>query len=422
MRILHFADLHLGIEKYGRPDPETGMPSRVLDFLKALDELVDYALSAPVDLVLFCGDAYRTREPSQTHQREFARRIVRLAAGGVPVFLLVGNHDLPGAVFRATTVEIFDTLPLDKVTVAARPGVYRIETGSGPVQIVAMPWPRRSSLLGKEEYKNIPLARANEVLAEVMADQIRRDAATLDPGLPAILAAHAVFPEATAGSEQRMTMGHDPLLLLSSIPREAFDYGALGHVHKAQAVSLHPPMIYPGSLQPIDFGEENQPKGFYVVEIDPARPSGQRAVSHDFRPVSARRFVTIEVDANTDEPTTTVLQAIARENVAGDIVRVKTLADAPHDALLREADIRNALAEAQFCIIAREVKREQRVRLGGYTAEAITPLQALRVYLESLKDMPPERMKTLLEYGERLLAEERGEGEEQGADEVEVAK
>ena len=38
-----------------------------------------------VDLVLFCGDAYKTREPSQTQQREFAKRIKRLSEGGIPL-------------------------------------------------------------------------------------------------------------------------------------------------------------------------------------------------------------------------------------------------------------------------------------------------------------------------------------------------
>ncbi len=79
MKIIHFADLHLGVETYGHTDPETGLSTRLLDFLKALDYLVDYALENSVDLVLFCGDAYKNREPGQTQQREFARRIRRLS-------------------------------------------------------------------------------------------------------------------------------------------------------------------------------------------------------------------------------------------------------------------------------------------------------------------------------------------------------
>ena len=99
MRIIHFADAHVGVETHSRPItsdelntlPEsfapgvnraatyTGMPSRLIDALRALDELVDFALTGPrADLVVFSGDAYRSRDPSQTHQREFARRISRL--------------------------------------------------------------------------------------------------------------------------------------------------------------------------------------------------------------------------------------------------------------------------------------------------------------------------------------------------------
>ena len=128
MKILHFADLHLGVETYGRLDPATGLSSRLLDFLNVLDQVVDFAIENRVDLVLFCGDAYRSREPTQTHQREFARRINRLSTSGIPIFLLVGNHDLPNAIGRATTTEIFDTLAVRNVYVSNRPDVYRIPT------------------------------------------------------------------------------------------------------------------------------------------------------------------------------------------------------------------------------------------------------------------------------------------------------
>src|SRR5512137_2728059 len=128
MKIVHFADLHLGVENYGHINPENGLSSRLEDFLAALDELVDYALAQKVDLVLFCGDAYKTREPTQTQQREFARRINRLASAGIAVFILVGNHDMPNAIGRATATEIFDTLAVKNVTVAGKPGTHQIET------------------------------------------------------------------------------------------------------------------------------------------------------------------------------------------------------------------------------------------------------------------------------------------------------
>ncbi|NLE77549.1 MAG: exonuclease subunit SbcD, partial [Chloroflexi bacterium] len=140
MRLLHFADFHLGTENYGRLDPATGLSGRVLDFLRCLDFLVDTALQESVDLVLFAGDAYKTRDPSPTHQREFALRIRRLAEEGVQVLLLVGNHDMPGATGRANSVDIFHTLAVPNVTVANRLRLHRLETRSGPVQVVTLPW------------------------------------------------------------------------------------------------------------------------------------------------------------------------------------------------------------------------------------------------------------------------------------------
>ena len=407
MRILHFADLHLGVENYGRLDPATGLSSRLGDFLAAFDELVDYALANDIDLVLFCGDAYRSRDPSQTHQREFARRIRRLAAGGITVFLLVGNHDLPNAVARATAVEIFHTLEIENVVVAHRPATHRIETKSGPIQIVALPWPRRSALLSSDDYKNSSLEEINRKLESVLSERIAAEAEGLDPRLPAILAAHVAFSEAKMGSEQRMTLGRDPVLLRSSVPTHAFDYVALGHMHRPQVLAYHPPMVYAGSLQPVDFGEEGEQKGFYVVALDPEKGLGERIVSYDFQAVKTRRFLTIEVniDAGDRDPTATVLEAIARrgEEVAESIVRVQIVVPESLEALIQESEVRRALGEAHFIAsITKEVEREHRTRLGGRAAEELTPLDALKLYLES-KKTPSERVKTLLEYGERLI-------------------
>src|SRR5262245_54482610 len=103
IRILHVADIHLGIESYGPLDPSTGLSGRVADFLRGLDQAVDEALAGGIDLVLFAGDFYRTRDPNPTYQRELARRIRRLSEAAIPTFLLAGNHDLPMATGRASS-------------------------------------------------------------------------------------------------------------------------------------------------------------------------------------------------------------------------------------------------------------------------------------------------------------------------------
>ena len=410
MKILHFADLHLGVETYGRLDPTTGLSSRLLDSLSALDQVVDYAIDNRVDLVLFCGDAYKSREPTQTQQREFARRINRLSTSNIPIFLLVGNHDLPNAIGRATATEIFDTLAVKYVYVSNRPDIYHIPTKSGTVQIVSLPWLRRSALLSKEETRNLDFDQLKQKLEQVLTNIITASIARLDPTLPAILAAHVWVSGAQAGTEKQMTIGQDHALLVSNVAQPAFDYVALGHIHKHQVLAESPPVVYAGSLERLDFGDEGDEKGFYMVEIEADPSTGARQVSFDFHPVSSRRFLTVNVALESQDldPTTTVLQAIATQGdkVSDAIVRLNISLPTQIEGQLRDSDLREALKETHYATIARDIQRETRLRLGEFTAEELTPLAALKAYLES-KNTPPERAKVLMEYGEKLI---KGEG------------
>ena len=176
MRILHFADVHIGVENYSRTDPNTGLSTRLQDFLETFDELVDYAIGSDVHLALFCGDAYKSRDPSQTHQREFAKRIVRLSDAGIPSFLLVGNHDTPHVQGRATSLDIYRTLPMPRVTIGDNATTYRIETAVGPVQIVAAPWVRRSQLLARDEMRGLSTFEINAKISDTLTNLIQIEA------------------------------------------------------------------------------------------------------------------------------------------------------------------------------------------------------------------------------------------------------
>ena len=59
-KILYFADSHIDMANYGRQDPETGLPLRVMDFLKSLDQIVDTAIAEPVDCVILLTLLYKT--------------------------------------------------------------------------------------------------------------------------------------------------------------------------------------------------------------------------------------------------------------------------------------------------------------------------------------------------------------------------
>jgi exonuclease SbcD len=400
------------VESYGRIDPATGLSSRLLDFLSALDQVVDYARENKVDLVLFCGDVYKSREPSQTQQREFARRIRSLSSSNIPILLLTGNHDLPNAIGRATTTEIFDTLAVENVFISNRPDIYRISTSSGIVQIVTLPWLRRSALLSTEGVKNLTFDQINQIAQEKLTNIIAANIPKLDPDLPSILAAHVWVFGAEVGSERLINIGQEHVLLVSNVSNHAFDYIALGHIHRHQVLSQDPPVVYAGSLERLDFSEEGDDKGFYIVEIEPEKESGKRCVYFNFHPINGRRFLTIDISINSmdTDPTSTVLKAIVDngDKVAGAIVRVNISLPAEHEGQLNDSEIRKALTEACYLTITRDIRRETRTRLGNWTAEEITPVEALKAYLKA-KKVPKERAEILLEYGKKLIQGQRAE-------------
>src|SRR5574338_388951 len=148
MKVLHFADAHIDMANYGRHDPVSGLPMRVLDFLKSLDTIVDTAIERKVDMVIFAGDAYKDRSPAPTFQREWGKRIMRLSQAKIPTLLLVGNHDLSPATGRAHAIQEFDTLQVPYVRVLQSPEFLSPQELWGlPVQIIAMPWVSRSGLM-----------------------------------------------------------------------------------------------------------------------------------------------------------------------------------------------------------------------------------------------------------------------------------
>jgi DNA repair protein SbcD/Mre11 len=408
MKIIHFADLHLGVEVYGKPDPTTSLDTRLLDFLAAFDKLVDYAICQKVDLVLFCGDAFKSRDPSQTQQREFARRIRKLADAGIPVFLLIGNHDLPASSGRATSTEIYDTLRIPKVIVAAQPKIFNVETASGPIQIAALPWPRKSSLEAKGQGDGQTLT-SDEVKAKIeaaMSAKIQQMATEIDPMIPSILAAHIWVDGAATASERKFILGAEPTVMLSNIALPAFDYVALGHLHKRQELSSTPPVIYSGSLERLDFGEEKDDKGFYIIDIEVR--DGRKIVEYRFQKLDGRRFLTLEKILNEGEldPTSSILKLLAnrRDDITGAIVQLKLRMPESVAPLIRDAEIKNALKDAYYFAIAREVERVSRTRLSGEHDEALSPRQALEKFL-TMKNVPESRRKVLLAKAEELFAE-----------------
>lgn len=396
--MLHFADIHVGMENYGRIDPESGTSTRVRDFLDRLDEVVDFALENEVDLAVFAGDAFKHRDPDPTQQREFARRIKRLS-DAAPTLLLVGNHDMPTVPSRASSVDIFRALDVPGVLVGHKPAGRVIETKRGQVFLAWMPYPMRNRLLSRDEHagktiNELEMALRQEVvnILRGLAEQARNQA------MPRVLAGHFSVGEAKFGSERSVMLGKDVAVTTSDLAGRAWDYVALGHIHKHQVLNPdgYPPVVYSGSLERIDFGEERETKGFCWVELE------RGATRWSFRKVNARPFVTVRVDARSSDDVTAATEAGLGTIAEGAIVRVVVRLRQDQESSLKEREIRAALPQATSLDIAREVEVDARTRLGDMAPETLQPIELIEEYFRA-RGEPEDRIRQLIERARELL-------------------
>ncbi|MDA0335503.1 MAG: exonuclease SbcCD subunit D [bacterium] len=403
MQLLHFADLHLGIENYGRLDPATGLHSRLLDFRRCLAAIFDDAIERNVDAVLFAGDLYRTPAPNPTWQREFSVQLRRLHKAEIPIVLVVGNHDTPAAFGRATSVDVFNALDLTGTHVVRTPRLFTLPTRSGPLQVAGLPWPTRHYLRTDEAYRQLPQEDLLREISRLCARQIRDFADSLDPALPAILVGHIAASGAVfSGSERTALIGADPTLLTSDLANPCFDYVALGHVHRHQDLNPggRPAVVYSGSVERVDFGEERETKGFCVISITHA--AGERSTTYEFIQTPARPFLTFDVDATgTEDPTTLVLAAITGAELAHAVVRIRYTTDVGQR--LDTNVIRQALDEAQAHHVAGitpTIVVKERQRRSSIPQDADTGL-ALDRYIDNRPELEPHR-ESLRRYAQKL--------------------
>ena len=405
MKILHTADIHIGVENYGKIDPETRTSTRLSDFLRSFDEIVSFAIQETVDLVIIAGDAYKSRNPSQTHQREFAKRISKLSINNIPVFILIGNHDSPNIPGPATALEIFPTLDVEKVTIGDQLSNYDISTKSGLIQIVSVPWIRKGDLSDSKISTTQTIEEINEEIQKTIIYRISELVDSLDPKLPAILVGHLSTESAITSSEKSMMLSKDYLIPTQNLALPKLDYVALGHIHRHQQLNQNPRVVYSGSIERIDFGEENDTKGFCLLEIDPKKSWGQREIEFQFIPVNSRKFKTIKVEIDNQdlEPTQTILDEITRHEIKDSIIQLIIEMSASQSKNVFDNEIRKALSGAYLiAAVKRNIRAETQPRLDTNFSDNISPIEVLKEYLNH-RDLDDTKKNAIIDKGYDLI-------------------
>lgn len=409
IKILHLSDIHIGSGfSHGRINPVTGLNTRLEDFVKTLSLCIDRALSESVDMVIFGGDAFPDATPPPYVQEAFASQFRRLVDADIPTVLLVGNHDLHSQGVGGASLNIYRTLGVPGFVVGDTLTTHSIQTRSGKIQIITLPWLTRSALMTRKETAGLSMGEVNQMLTERLEVVLEGEIRKLDPDVPTILLAHLMADNAMLGAERLLAVGKGFTLPLSLLTRPCFDYVALGHVHCHQNLnkSNDPPVIYPGSIERVDFSEEKEDKGYVMLEIERGK------VEWEFCSLPVRTFRTIEVDlSKSDDPQGVLLKAIAKYNLEDTVVRLIYKLRSEQLDLIENSVIHQALSTAHTYTIQPElVSQLAKPRIPELNASSsIDPMEALKTYLnnrDDLKDLATpmlEAAQTLLEDDGVLL-------------------
>ncbi len=429
-KILHFADSHIDMANYGRQDPETGLPLRVMDFLKSLDEIVDTAIAEKVDCVIFAGDAYKNRDPAPTFQREWGKRIMRLSRAQTPTILLVGNHDVSPSVARAHAMEEFSTLSVPHVLVVDKPsflGPEDLKQLCQPgkqldMQLLAVPWVSRSGLMSYLDLQTRDIGQLYEEMEKRLSNVLEKWLDQSDPNLPTILAAHASVEGAVYGGERSVLLGKDFVLPKSMVTDPRLDYVALGHIHKAQNLNEgnHPPVIYSGSIERVDFGEVKDDKFFVLADVQKGKTETDWRKLEDIRPFHDRY---LKLDSQKDI-TAQVISALPAPEVMEDaVVRLVMEYPRPWAPLIDDGAIQDHASDAFEFHFVKRPQMDERIRLPqDQTVGDLTPAELLEKFWQA-SHVPEDDVEELQALAASILADEEEVTEpEEAAEEAEEEK
>lgn len=237
MRFLHLADLHLDTPIAGA-DPEVRARLREAT-REALVRAVDRALAEDVDAVLIAGDLFDGDRLSFRTERHLTEALDRLVSAGIQVVYATGNHD-PGG----------PSSPADRI-----------------------PWPEGVIVLSGPEPGRVPVKRGDQTVGWVTgaghpSARVEEDLSLAFPTPAGELPEVAILHTQVGGAPG--AEGHDRYAP-SELPRlrgAGYDYWALGHIHRPQELSRHPPIHYAGNIQGRHPGETG-PRGGLLVELAP---------------------------------------------------------------------------------------------------------------------------------------------------------
>jgi len=351
IRILHVGDIHIRDGEH------------LADTVRCLDFVADLADREKVDLVLIPGDVF-DRASTPRERGAFARFVSTVAAPDRQAVICRGNHDRPE--------ELAPFALHPHVTVTEASEIVRCERLG--LDVIAVSWPERAYLAARGLVGEGGLQAAQQALGQML----RLMAAQCDR--PFVVMGHLSVAGAVASSGQPL-VGREIQAVLGDLEDLGASFVALNHIHRHQALAEN--IVYAGSLTRHDFGEEDEPKGVVLVELD--REAGE--ASWEFVEVPARRWLTVEAGVEADGIVCEWIggeevQTIPEDLIRDANVRYRYRCTEAEAHIFDHTQIERRFAEAHTLKIVPGIQREERVRSAA-VAEAQTVADKLRAWGEA---------------------------------------
>ena len=354
MKIITFADAHIGISTYSTIDPKTNLNTRVLDSLNGIDQIINYAEENNIKYILFAGDMFKNALPSPTLVREINKRIKASAEKGIKWIIQDGNHDVSPLETAKSALDPLSTLKVENVEHTRFEKTYMIDNN---IRVLVLP-----TYTTQEEVENI-LSKYND-------------------NIKTIVMGH--FTSLNAKLNDWLIASNEDAIDIKIFQKPNILAVVLGHLHKHQILNTNPLSYYCSSTIRTDFNEEHDKKGFVVLDID-----NNYNVSYIFKEIKTQEFLSVKMDLVGENDAQANVMAYLnhiKKDLIDKVVRVQLTLDKENN--IDDNEILEFLKNNNVSYIANISKifdREQLIRNKDIN-EQITEEEALREYFKDNSD------------------------------------
>ncbi len=250
MKLLHIADLHIGkrVNEFSMAEDQEYILEQILKIIEA----------EKPDGVLIAGDVYDKSQPSAEAVELLDDFLTKLIGLGEQVFMISGNHDSPERLSFGSRIMqknglniagVFDGV-LQKIPLTDEHGI---------VNIYMLPFLKPAMV---KPYFEKPIESYDEAVRAVISS------AQINHQERNVLLAHQFV---VSGSQQPERSESETLSVggldnVDASAFDAFDYVALGHLHRSQKIGRDT-IRYAGSPLKYSFSEVHHQKSAALIEL-----------------------------------------------------------------------------------------------------------------------------------------------------------